>query len=211
MIIRTFTVGSLACNCTVVADEKSGEAIVVDGGDGVDEVAALLERNGWRAKLLVHTHAHIDHIGDLGKLRERTGALGLLHPADLPLYHTLGWQARWLGLSRAPDIVPLDGELRNGQLLEVGPVRLDVLHTPGHTPGSVCFSVHDGRGTTLLTGDTLFAGSIGRWDLGGTSMEDIVHSIQTKLMPYADATPVVPGHGPPTTIGAERRANPYLQ
>ncbi len=211
MVIRTFSVGPLACNCTVVADEKSGVAVVVDGGDGVDEVAALLERNGWRAKLLVHTHAHIDHIGDLGKLRERTGALGLLHPADLPLYQTLAWQARWLGLSRAPDIVALDGELRDGQLLEPGPLRLEVLHTPGHTPGSVCFAVHGAEDTTLLAGDTLFAGSIGRWDLGGTSMEDIVHSIQTKLMPYADATPVVPGHGPSTTIGVERRSNPYLQ
>ncbi|HEY6325086.1 MAG TPA: MBL fold metallo-hydrolase [Candidatus Cybelea sp.] len=211
MVIRTFPVGPLACNCTVVADEQSGEAIVVDGGDGVDEVAGLLERSGWRAKLLVHTHAHIDHIGDLGELRERTGGAGLLHPADLPLYQTLAWQAQWLGLHRAPPVVPLDGELRDGQLLELGAIRLDVLHTPGHTPGSVCLAVHDGHGTTLLTGDTLFAGSIGRWDLGGTSMEDIVQSIQTRLMPYADATPLVPGHGPFTTIGVERRANPYLQ
>jgi hydroxyacylglutathione hydrolase len=211
MVIRTFPVGPLACNCTVVADEQSGEAIVVDGGDGVDEVAALLERSGWRAKLLVHTHAHIDHIGDLGKLRERTGGAGLLHPADLPLYQTLAWQAQWLGLHRVPPVVALDGELRDGQLLELGPIRLDVLHTPGHTPGSVCFAVHDKNATTLLTGDTLFAGSIGRWDLGGTSMQDIVQSIQTTLMPYADATPVVPGHGPFTTIGVERRANPYLQ
>jgi hydroxyacylglutathione hydrolase len=211
MVIRTFPVGPLACNCTVIADEKSGHAIVVDGGDGVDEVAALLERSGWRAELLVHTHAHIDHIGDLGKLRDRTGAPGLLHPADLPLYQTLAWQAQWLGLSHAPAIVALDGELRDGQLIEVGPMRLDVLHTPGHTPGSVCFAVRDREGTTLLTGDTLFAGSIGRWDLGGTSMEDIVRSIQTKLLPYADATPVVPGHGPFTTIGVERRANPFLQ
>ncbi|HVR45091.1 MAG TPA: MBL fold metallo-hydrolase [Candidatus Binatia bacterium] len=211
MIVRTFPVGPLACNCTVIVDEKSAEAIVVDGGDGVDEVAALLERNGWSAKLLVHTHAHIDHIGDLGKLRERTGGAGLLHPADLPLYQTLAWQAQWLGLHRAPPIVALDGELSDGQLLELGPIRLDVLHTPGHTPGSVCFAVHDKQDTMLLTGDTLFAGSIGRWDLGGTSMEDIVHSIQTRLMPYADATPVVPGHGPFTTVGVERRANPYLQ
>jgi len=211
VVIRTFPVGPLACNCTVVADEKSGEAIVVDGGDGVDEVTALLERSGWRAKLLVHTHAHIDHIGDLGTLRDRTGGAGLLHSADLPLYQTLAWQAQWLGLSRAPAVVTLDGELRDGQLLELGAIRLDVLHTPGHTPGSVCFAVHGENGTTLLTGDTLFAGSIGRWDLGGTSMEDIVHSIQTRLMPYADATPVVPGHGPHTTIGVERRANPYLQ
>jgi glyoxylase-like metal-dependent hydrolase (beta-lactamase superfamily II) len=89
-------------------------------------------------------------------------------------------------------------------------LRFEVLHTPGHTPGSVCFAVSDGDSTRLLTGDTLFAGSIGRWDLGGTSMEDIVQSIKTKLLTYADATPVVPGHGPFTTIGVERRSNPYL-
>jgi hydroxyacylglutathione hydrolase len=210
VLAQTFAVGPLACNCTVLADETSGEAIVVDGGDGVDDVVALLTRNGWRAKLLVHTHAHIDHIGDLGKLRDLTGGRGLLHPADLPLYQTLAWQARWLGLNDAPPIVPLDGELRDGDVIAVGAIRFRVLHTPGHTPGSVCFAVEENDSTRLLTGDTLFAGSIGRWDLGGTSMEDIVHSIQTKLMEYDDATPVVPGHGPFTTIGTERRFNPYL-
>ena len=210
MVVHTFAVGALACNCTVMADEESGDAIVVDGGDGVDEVTALLKRNGWRAKLLVHTHAHIDHIGDLGRLREVTGARGLLHPADLPLYQTLAWQARWLGLDSAPAVVPLDGELEEGTRLQAGSIRARVLHTPGHTPGSVCFALEENGATRLLTGDTLFAGSIGRWDLGGTSMEDIVHSIQAKLMEYDDATPVVPGHGPLTTIGTERRFNPYL-
>lgn len=212
MIVETFPVGSLACNCTIVADESSGEAIVVDGGDGVDDVTTYLQQRNLRAKLLVHTHAHIDHIGDLGRLKEVTGADGLLHPADLPLYQSLAMQARWIGLVHAPAIVPLDGDLRDGDSLRVGSVRLDVLHTPGHTPGSVCFALRNGEGlrTTLLTGDTLFAGSIGRWDLGGTSMEDIVASIREKLLPYDDATPVVPGHGPFTTIGTERSSNPYL-
>ena len=212
MIVETFPVGSLACNCTIVADESSGEAIVVDGGDGVDDVTTYLQQRNLRAKLLVHTHAHIDHIGDLGRLKEVTGADGLLHPADLPLYQSLAMQARWIGLVHAPTIVPLDGDLRDGDSLRVGSVRLDVLHTPGHTPGSVCFALRNGEGlrTTLLTGDTLFAGSIGRWDLGGTSMEDIVASIREKLLPYDDATPVVPGHGPFTTIGTERSSNPYL-
>jgi hydroxyacylglutathione hydrolase len=213
MIIETFPVGPLACNCSIVADEETGEAIVIDGGDGVDEVAARLEQRGWRAALLAHTHAHIDHIGDLGRLRELTSGRGLLHPADLPLYQTLALQARWLGLAHAPRVVALDGELRDGETLRVGKVCLDVLHTPGHTPGSICFAIRasNGAATTLLTGDTLFAGSIGRWDLGGTSMEDIVHSIETKLLEYDDTTPVVPGHGPFTTIGVERRSNPYLR
>jgi hydroxyacylglutathione hydrolase len=211
MILETFRVGPLACNCTIVGDESSGEAIVVDGGDGVDEVVARLSRLGLRATLLVHTHAHIDHIADLGRLRDLTGAKGMLHPADLPLYQTLPMQARWVGLQRAPAVVPLDGELRDGDLLSAGSVSMRVLHTPGHTPGSVCFEAHAGNETTLLTGDTLFAGSIGRWDLGGTSMEDIVASIRDKILPFPDVTPVVPGHGPFTTVGIERRSNPYLQ
>lgn len=210
MITQTFAVGPLACNCTILADETSGGAIVVDGGDGVDEVVARLNRNGWRAKFLVHTHAHIDHIGDLGSLRKRTGGTGLLHAADFPLYQTLALQARWIGLAHAPKVVALDGELRDGDSLQLGGLQCRVLHTPGHTPGSVCFEVTDGERTALLTGDTLFAGSIGRWDLGGTSMEDIVRSIRTQLMGYHDATPVVPGHGPFTTIGIERSSNPYL-
>jgi glyoxylase-like metal-dependent hydrolase (beta-lactamase superfamily II) len=111
-----------------------------------------------------------------------------------------------------PPVVALDGELRDGDVIAAGDIRLDVLHTPGHTPGSVCFAIGDANGaTTLLTGDTLFAGAIGRWDLGGTSMQDIVDSIHRKLMDYADATTVIPGHGPFTTIGTERESNPYLQ
>jgi hydroxyacylglutathione hydrolase len=210
VIVETFPVGPLACNCTILAS-ASGDAIVVDGGDGIDEVVARLKRNGWRAQYLVHTHAHIDHIGDLGRLRRLTGGQGLLHAGDLPLYQTLALQAVWLGLSSPPAVVPLDGELRDGDVLELPELRCRVLHTPGHTPGSVCFEVTDGgQRAKLLTGDTLFAGSIGRWDLGGTSTEDIVHSIRTKLLPYDDATPVVPGHGPSTTIGIERASNPYL-
>jgi hydroxyacylglutathione hydrolase len=210
LLLETFAVGPLACNCTIVADEATHEAIVVDGGDGVDEVVHRLKKHNLTATLLIHTHAHIDHIGDLGRLRELTAARGLLHHDDLPLYRTLPLQARWIGLSHAPAVVPLDGDLREGDVLHAGGMRVGVLHTPGHTPGSVCFAVSNGDSTTLLTGDTLFAGSIGRWDLGGTSMEEIVHSIHTKLMDFADATPVIPGHGPFTTIGTERATNPYL-
>ena len=210
MFSETFAVGPLACNCTILADEATGEAIVVDGGDGVDDVVGRLRQHGWRAQFLVHTHAHIDHIGDLGRLRELGGGKALLHPADLPLYRALPLQARWIGMTNVPAVVALDGSLADGDLFEAGKIRCRVLHTPGHTPGSVCFEVTDGKRTALLTGDTLFAGSIGRWDLGGTSMEDIVNSIRTKLLVYDDGMPVVPGHGPFTNIGIERRSNPYL-
>jgi glyoxylase-like metal-dependent hydrolase (beta-lactamase superfamily II) len=211
LIVETFPVGPLACNCTILSDEKKKEAIVVDGGDGVPEVIKRLERLGTRAKYLIHTHAHIDHIGDLAGLREQTGAQGLLHPADLPLYRNLGIQAGLIGMYEVPRIVELDGELQDGDRVRAGDVEIAVLHTPGHTPGSVCFAFSDGGTQTVLSGDTLFAGAIGRWDLGGTSMEDIVASIHRKLLPFEDETRVIPGHGPFTTIGEERNTNPYLQ
>lgn len=211
MVRETFAVGPLGCNCTILADEQSKEAIVVDGGDGVDEVVRRLQARGLRAKYLVHTHAHIDHIGHLGTLRERTGAPGLLHPADLSLYQALDWQARLLGMLEPPAVVRIDADLQDGDELRAGSLAMRVLHTPGHTPGSVCFELADAERTTILSGDTLFAGSIGRWDLGGTSMDDIVRSIKTKLFGFDDAAVVVPGHGPMTTIGTERERNPYLQ
>lgn len=208
--IRTFPVGMLGCNCSIIADENAKEAIIVDGGDGVDLVMEHLQQRGLRATHLLHTHAHIDHIADLASLRERTGARALLHPGDVPLYRDLATQASWLPMYAVPRIVDLDGDLRDGDVLAAGNARISVLHTPGHTPGSVCFAVEDGATATILSGDTLFAGSIGRWDLGGTSMEDIVAGIHAKLMDFPDATAVVPGHGPFTTIGTERSTNPYL-
>lgn len=211
MIVETFAVGALACNCTLLSDETTREAIVVDGGDGVAQVAARLAALGLRAKYLVHTHAHIDHIGDVATLRDRTGAPALLHPADLPLYRAMEMQAMWIGLAQPPRVVDLDADLQDGDVLRIGGVSLRVLHTPGHTPGSCCFAIDHGAATTVLSGDTLFAGSIGRSDLGGTSMEDIVASIHGKLLDYPDETLVVPGHGPSTTIGRERNENPYLQ
>ncbi len=210
MTVEHLAVGALGCNCTIVADQASGEAIVVDGGDEVERIMARLNALGVRATYLVHTHAHVDHIGALGDLRERTGASGLLHPADLPLYATVREQARWLGM-RPPAIITLDGDLRDGDVVRAGGASLEVLHTPGHTPGSVSFALSGPESATvLLTGDTLFRGAVGRWDIGGTSLEDIVESIRTKLLAYDDATVVVPGHGPSTTIGRERTENPFL-
>jgi hydroxyacylglutathione hydrolase len=208
--VETFAVGMLGCNCTVLGDRASGEAIVIDGGDDVPQIARRLAAHGLRARYLVHTHAHIDHIGALGPLRERVGGAALLHPGDLPLYATMAEQARWLGMIRPPDVVALDGDLVDGDVLRAGAIALRCLHTPGHTPGSTSFALEDAGRTTLFTGDTLFAGAVGRWDLGGTSLTDIVRSIRTKLLDHADDALVVPGHGPSTTIGIERRENPYL-
>ena len=210
MILETFPVGMLGCNCTIAGDPASGEAIVIDGGDEVPEIARRLEEHGLRARYLVHTHAHIDHIGALGPLRERVGGEGLLHHADLPLYATMAQQAVWLGMLTAPQVVALDGDLTDGELLTAGALSLRCLHTPGHTPGSTSFALDTGGATMLFTGDTLFRGAVGRWDLGGTSLADIVTSIRRKLLVYDDGCLVVPGHGPATTIGEERRENPFL-
>jgi glyoxylase-like metal-dependent hydrolase (beta-lactamase superfamily II) len=211
MIVEHLAVGALACTCTILGDETTGEAIVVDGGDDVPAIAERLRARGLRAKFLVHTHAHIDHIGALGELRDTCGGSALLHPADLPLYAALAMQAQWIGLARIPPVVRIDADLHDGDALTAGALTLRCLHTPGHTPGSTSFAVElAGTTTMLLTGDTLFAGSVGRWDLGGTSLADIVSSINEKLLAYADPTVVIPGHGPATTIGIERRENPYL-
>ena len=187
MILETFPVGQLGCNCTIVADETTGDAIVVDGGDGVDDVVRRLETRGLRAGLLVHTHAHIDHIADVGRLRELTGGRGLLHPGDLPLYHTMDVQASWLGLRHAPKVVDLDGDLLDGDRFKAGSIRAGSASYARSHARQRLFRGIEWRSTTLLTGDTLFAGAIGRWDLGGTSMEDIIASIHRKLMDYDDA------------------------
>ena len=200
----------LSCNCTILGDEDSGEAIVVDGGDEVDAIARQLDEHGLRARYLIHTHAHFDHIGALGELRARVGGDGLLHPEDRPLYARLSEQGRWVGLPMRLEPATLDGDLEDGLVLRAGGISLLCVHTPGHTPGSTSFAVEVDGETRLLTGDTLFRGSIGRWDLGGTSMEDIVASIREKLLPYPDDAVVIPGHGPATTIGRERESNPFL-
>jgi hydroxyacylglutathione hydrolase len=211
MIVEHLQVGPLECTCTIVGDPVTGEGIVVDGGDDVPAIAKRLHDLGLRAKYLVHTHAHIDHIGALGELRDTCGGSALLHPADGPLYQTLALQARWLGLTKPPPIVRIDADLRDGDALAAGAVTLRCLHTPGHTPGSTSFAVeHAGATEMLLTGDTLFRGAVGRWDLGGTSLADIVTSINEKLLVYNDTTVVIPGHGPSTTIGTERANNRYL-
>ena len=213
MIVETFPVGMLGCNCTILGDPASGEAILIDGGDDVPEIAQRLASHGLRPRYLVHTHAHFDHIGAVGPLRDRVGGEALLHHADLPLYGSMARQAALFGIVPAPEVVALDGDLTDGDVLRAGAIALRCIHTPGHTPGSTSFALDAGGAagpTRLFTGDTLFRGAVGRWDLGGTSLEDIVHSIRTRLLVHDDASVVVPGHGEATTIGAERDTNPFL-
>ncbi len=208
MIHEIVPVGPLRCNCSVIGDEATCEAMVVDPGDDISSVVALLEKHKLAVKHIVITHAHIDHVGGAMKLRALTGAPILLNENDFALLKMLDVQAAWLGMA-APEAVEIDQSLAQGDSLQTGSLVTTVLHTPGHTEGSICLYFPAEK--KLIAGDTLFAGSIGRTDLPGGSMEKILRSLKGKLLELPDETLVVPGHGSLTTIGDEREMNPYLQ
>jgi len=208
MIQEVIPVGMLQCNCYVLGDEGTREAIVIDPGDDIDRVQEVLMQHRLTPKYLVVTHSHIDHVGGLEKLARASGAAVLMHQADLPLYQNLATQAAWLGM-RPPGTIEIDQFLRDGDSLRWGGAALEVLHTPGHSPGSLSLYM-PGSERRVFSGDTLFQASIGRTDLWGGSYEGILRSIESKLLILDDLTRVFPGHGPATTIGDERRVNPFL-
>jgi hydroxyacylglutathione hydrolase len=253
LIHITIPVGILQCNCSIIGDPLTREALVIDPGDEIERILDLLGRRRLTVKAIVSTHAHIDHVGGLSKLHQYTGAPVLMHRDDLPLYQAMDMQASFLGVL-PPDVTEVDQLLKEGDVLRWGALEAQVIHTPGHSPGSVSLYLPHGAGKIsltdknakadatpsadgadaraeidkaetpktdsektdirapqLLSGDTLFAGSIGRTDLWGGSMEEIMDSLRDKLMQLPDATIVHPGHGPMTTIGRERETNPFLQ
>jgi hydroxyacylglutathione hydrolase len=208
MILETFPVGPLHCNCTIVGDEVTHDAMVVDPGDNIPEILSRLQKHGLTLRQIVVTHAHIDHVGGAAHLRKLTGAPVVMNQQDLALLGMMEMQAGWLGVP-TPEVGPPDASAEEG--LRVGLARLpaQVLHTPGHTPGSICLLFPDQD--LLLAGDTLFAGSIGRTDLPGGDGHQILRSLRDRLLVLPDTTRVLPGHGPETTIGQERQSNPFLQ
>ncbi len=208
MILETFPVGPLQCNCTMMGDEEAREAIVIDPGDEVSRIHRRLTEHGLKLKQILITHAHIDHVGGALKLKALTGAPIYLNENDLPLLGMMAAQAAWIGVP-TPDTAPPDEALTEGRRVGLDSYPAQVLHTPGHTQGSIC--LHFEPLKMVIAGDTLFAGSIGRTDLPGGNFDQIIESIQTRLLSLPDATTVVPGHGPVTTIGAERKSNPFLQ
>ncbi|MBI2816798.1 MAG: MBL fold metallo-hydrolase [Acidobacteria bacterium] len=210
MIHEILPVGWLQCNCSILGDETSREAIVVDPGDEIDEVLGILGKHHLKVKYIVITHSHIDHIGGAKKLKEKTGAPVYMNERDLELYRHLDQQALMVGMP-TPETTDIDVMLRDGDELECGIIRAGIMHTPGHTQGSICVLVQNTAPATLLAGDTLFRGSIGRTDLPGGNFHQIMQSLREKLLALDDATVVVPGHGPITTIGRERDSNPFLQ
>lgn len=207
-LVETFPVGPLGCNFAVVADPATKEALVVDPGDEADRILACLERNGLTVVGLVHTHAHFDHVGVSARLARETGAPILLHEADVPLYGAAAVQAGWFGLT-VEDPGTVSRFLAEGDRVACGSSWLEVLHTPGHTPGSVCFRLQGDR-PVLFSGDTLFRRSIGRTDLPGGSLPDIVTSIRGRIFALPGDLRVLPGHGEATTVAEEARLNPFV-
>jgi hydroxyacylglutathione hydrolase len=208
MIHEILPVGPLQCNCSVIGDETTREAMVIDPGDNIDDILALVTKHQLQVKQIIITHAHIDHVGGAMKLRARTGAPILLNQNDYALLQMLDVQATWLGMA-SPGKVEIDQPLGQDDTLKAGELTASVIHTPGHTEGSIC--LYFPREKKLIAGDTLFAGSIGRTDLPGGSFKKIVESLKEKLLALPDDTMVVPGHGPATTIGQERESNPFLK
>ena len=216
MIHEVFPVGLLQCNCSIVGDERSGEAIVVDPGDEISRILAMLQRHTLRVTQIVITHGHIDHIAGASRLKALTGAPILYNSHDVELARMMDFQATLLGLPSVPEVPPPDDTLEDGRILTLAAapdstqpsLTGQVLHTPGHTQGSICLYLPDQ--SLLIAGDTLFAGSIGRTDLPGGDTATLLRSIHHKLLALPDATRVIPGHGPATTIGDERATNPFL-
>ncbi len=207
MIHEILPVGPLQCNCSVIGDEASREAMVIDPGDDIDDVLSIVRKHKLQVKQIVITHAHIDHVGGAMKLRAATGAPILLNQNDYALLKMLDVQAAWIGVE-PPGRVDIDQSVGQSDTVRAGALVADVIHTPGHTEGSVCLYFPAEK--KLIAGDTLFAGSIGRTDLPGGSFEKIIRSLHDKVLALPDETVVIPGHGPATTIGEERESNPFL-
>ena len=209
MIVETFPVGLLQCNCTILGDEETREAIAVDPGDDADAIMSRLEKHNLELKRIVCTHAHIDHVGAIYDLQAKANSPASIHEKDLFLFDNLKTQAEWIGMP-SPKRGEIDRFVDDGDSVECPNVILGVIHTPGHTPGSL--TLHLGTESPILfTGDTLFLNSIGRTDLWGGSLPDLLGSIKGRLLEFDDETLVVPGHGPNTTIGRERAQNPFLR
>jgi hydroxyacylglutathione hydrolase len=216
MILETIQVGLLQCNCSILGDESSREAIVVDPGDDIPRILALLAKHSLTVKQIIITHAHIDHIAGAHRLKQLTGAPILYNQNDLAQVKMMDIQATWLGIP-TPTVSNPDDTLDDGKLITIGAnpgkgetgLTGSILHTPGHTEGSVCLYLP--AQTLLLAGDTLFAGSVGRTDLPGGNTDKLLRSIHERLLTLPDDVTVIPGHGPRTTIGSERLENPFLQ
>jgi glyoxylase-like metal-dependent hydrolase (beta-lactamase superfamily II) len=210
MLVESFPVAPLGCNCVILGDEASKKAIVVDPGGEGPRIVARLQELGLTCEAIVHTHTHFDHIGATKDVQEATHAPTMIHEADLFLYEGVQMQIDSFGVPlRAPKMADIDRFLNHGDTVLAGGLEADVVHTPGHSPGSICLAIDADR-PIVLAGDTLFARSVGRTDLWGGNSSELVDSIRRKLFSLPDETLVICGHGPSTTIGEERTLNPFV-
>ena len=205
MIIRTIPVGPLEANCFIIADEVSKKAIIIDPGDEPDRIMEIIGSEGFSVKYILCTHAHFDHIGAVPDIKGLTDADVILHKDDIDLYHGAADQAALWGYDLPPLPEP-DILVEEGDMITVGKLKFNVLHTPGHSPGSFCLFGED----IVVTGDTLFAGAVGRTDFYGGDMNKLKSSFE-RLMALPPSTEVLPGHGLNTTIGRERSDNFFLK
>ncbi|HSU31328.1 MAG TPA: MBL fold metallo-hydrolase [Bryobacteraceae bacterium] len=208
MIHVILPVGLLQCNCSIFGDEQSREAIVIDPGDEIEKITEVLDRHQLKVKAIVITHAHIDHVAGAHKLRALTGAPVYMNEADRELLNALDLQASWLGVA-TPQRTEVDSAANDGTVLRLGSADFQVIHTPGHTQGSLSIWIPSQE--KLVAGDTLFRDSIGRTDLPGGNSRQLMTSIKTRLLDLPEQTVVIPGHGPNTTLGREKEQNPFLQ
>ena len=205
--IIAIPVGALEVNCYIVWDRATLDGVIIDPGADADEIEAAVKENGLKVRCVLNTHGHFDHVGADAAMKAAFGAPVAIHPDDAPLMADAHEHGIFFGVETpkqaAPDIL-----LEDGQSMEFGPLKFKVIHTPGHTRGGVCLYLEGAK--ALFTGDTLFAGSVGRTDFEGGSMDELMSSISRKLLSLDDKVMVLPGHGPSSTIGEERRTNPYL-
>ena len=206
MIIKNIVVGPLEVNCYILGCEDTKEAAIIDPGDNADEIISNIEKEGLNPKFIINTHAHFDHIGGVKAIQDHFKIDFILHEGDLFLVENASEQATAFGLKPISKPV-VNKNATNGEKVNLGNKSITVIHTPGHSPGGVCYySVNN-----VFVGDTLFAGSIGRTDLPGGSYDTLINSIKENLFPLGDSTIVYPGHGPSTTIGNEKEHNPFLK
>jgi glyoxylase-like metal-dependent hydrolase (beta-lactamase superfamily II) len=211
VFLDVFPVGPIQANCVLLGDADKGELAVIDPGEEAERIADRVRHSGLRPVMILHTHGHIDHVGGTAELAEILGRdlpIGL-HPDEVELYRSASLQARMFGIEVDAPPEP-DLMLKHGDVVTVGGLELEVRHTPGHSPGGVCFVVKGGAHPLAIVGDVLFAGSIGRTDLMGGSFPLLEQSIREQLYTLPDETRVVCGHGPDTTIGRERATNPFV-
>jgi len=205
MLLETLVVGPLAVNCYIFACEKTHQAAIVDPGDEADQILSVVKKLDCRVKYILLTHGHIDHLSQIPILKNKLKAEFLMHEQDIPLVQSASTQAALFGLPDPGDLKP-DRFLNDGDIIHLGELTIQVIHSPGHSPGSITFQVNQ----KLFVGDLIFNGSIGRTDLPGGDYSQIIESIQKKIFTLPDSVEIYPGHGPATTVGIEKNTNPFF-